>query len=202
MAQLQRTAEGLADYAKRCICIPHVYVWDANGEYITHALLDALSRKYPEWYTPQRLAARRALAGCGVRGWDCIGLIKSYVWGDYHQGNTQYYTEESDFCTRTLIQQQLVKGDIGTLPETPGLVLFKPGHVGVYIGGGKAIESTHTMPASAYMRCWEHTGDGSAPCCSAYDSAPDEPSRLGGLVETAVSECPWTHWLQYPGIDY
>ena len=77
MAQLQRTAEGLAEYAKRCICIPHVYVWDANGEYITHALLDALSKKYPEWYTPQRLAARRALAGCGVRGWDCIGLIKS-----------------------------------------------------------------------------------------------------------------------------
>ena len=202
MIQLHRTAEGLAEYAKRCMCIPHVYVWDANGEYITHALLDALSERYPDWYTPERLAARRALAGCGVRGWDCIGLIKSYVWGDYHQGNTQYYTEESDFCTRTLIQQPLVKGDIGTLPEVPGLVLFKPGHVGVYIGGGKAIESILSMPASAFVRCWEHAGDGSAPCCSAYDSAPNEPSCLGGLVETSVSERPWTHWLQYPGIDY
>lgn len=154
MTQLHRTAKGLAEYAKRCMCIPHVYVWDANGEYITHALLDALSEKYPDWYNPERLAARRALAGRGVRGWDCIGLIKSYVWGDYHQGNTQYYTEESDFCTRTLIQQPLVKGDIGTLPEVPGLVLFKPGHVGVYIGGGKAIESILSMPASAFVRCW------------------------------------------------
>ena len=133
-----------------------------------------------------------------------MGIIQKNIRAKHTAAQTViiFSTEESDFCTRTLIQQQLVKGDIGTLPETPGLVLFKPGHVGVYIGGGKAIESTHTMPASAYMRCWEHMGDGSAPCCSAYDSAPDEPSRLGGLVETVVSERPWTHWLQYPGIHY
>ena len=66
MAQLQRTAEGLAEYAKRCICIPHVYVWDANGEYITHALLDALSKKYPECALRPGARSRGAACADGI----------------------------------------------------------------------------------------------------------------------------------------
>ena len=30
---------------------------------------------------------------------------------------------------------------IDSLPEIPGLLLFKEGHVGVYIGNGEAIEA-------------------------------------------------------------
>ena len=34
-----------------------------------------------------------------------------------------------------------MKGTIVTLPELPGLILWKNGHVGIYIGNGEAIEA-------------------------------------------------------------
>lgn len=33
------------------------------------------------------------------------------------------------------------KGKIGTMPDVPGVLVFLPGHVGVYIGGGYVIEA-------------------------------------------------------------
>ena len=32
-------------------------------------------------------------------------------------------------------------GSIGTLPEIPGLGLYMPGHVGVYVGGGMCVDA-------------------------------------------------------------
>ena len=37
-----------------------------------------------------------------------------------------------------------VKGPIGTIPEIPGLAVWKSGHIGVYIGGGEVIEAMGT----------------------------------------------------------
>ena len=167
------TAQGLVEYVLHCKNTPHIYVWDVNGEYITDELLDRLSAQYPDWYTPERLSVRRTLANRNIRGWDCIGLIKSYVWGDYTQLNPSGYSKESDFCTRTLIEQPLVKGLIADLPEKPGLVLWKKGHVGIYIGSSQVIECTHG------------TND-----------------LLGGIKQTPLHEKIYEYWLEYPGIQY
>lgn len=35
-------------------------------------------------------------------------------------------------------------GGLDTMPEIPGLVLWKEGHIGIYIGGGNAIEAMGT----------------------------------------------------------
>lgn len=35
-------------------------------------------------------------------------------------------------------------GDISTMPEVPGLMLWKIGHAGIYIGDGYAIEAMGT----------------------------------------------------------
>ena len=37
-----------------------------------------------------------------------------------------------------------VRGSMDELPEIPGIALWKEGHIGVYIGGGEAIESMGT----------------------------------------------------------
>lgn len=172
------TAEGLVEYVQKCMFSPHVYLWDGNGQILTHELLDELIAKYKDWYTEDRIAVRRSLCNRSIRGWDCIGLIKSYVWNDYWQENTDYYTVESDLCTRTLIEQNLEKGDISTLPELPGLVLWKKGHVGVYIGDGQVIECTIRNP---------NTG---------------VPELVGGIVKTNINDLDWEIWLKYPGIEY
>ena len=120
------TAEGLVEYAKEKLTAPNFYLWDGVGEYITDDVIDRLAAADPVWYTPERIAARRALVGKNVRGWDCIGLIISYKWGDYHQGKPEQFVKGEHWSTAQLIEMEdLVKGDISTLPERPGLVLKK-----------------------------------------------------------------------------
>ncbi len=178
MDRFNLTSDGLVDFVKKCRFSPHVYVWDANGQILTHELLDFLIANYKDWYTEERVAIRRSLCNRNIRGWDCIGLIKSYVWHDYCQQNTKYYSVESDLCTRTLIEQDLEKGDISTLPEIPGLVLWKKGHVGVYIGDSQVIECTIRNPSTG------------------------QPELVGGIIQTNIYDVEWTTWLKYPGIKY
>ena len=37
-----------------------------------------------------------------------------------------------------------VKGSMDTMPDTPGLAVWKSGHIGVYIGNGEVIEAMGT----------------------------------------------------------
>lgn len=178
MSILDITAKGLVDYVKKGMFSPHVYLWDANGQILTNELLDFLIKDHKEWYTEDRVAIRRSLCNRNIRGWDCIGLIKSYVWHDYWQQNTDYYTVESDLCTRTLMEQDLEKGEISTLPEIPGLVLWKKGHVGVYIGDKQVIE------------------------CTIRNKRTGQPELIGGIIQTNINDVDWTTWLKYPGIKY
>ena len=57
------TAEGLVEYAKEKLTAPNFYLWDGVGEYITDDVIDRLAAADPVWYTPERIAARRALVG-------------------------------------------------------------------------------------------------------------------------------------------
>ena len=172
------TAQGLVDYCLEMMKTPHLYVWAGNGEYVTTELIKHFAEKYPDWYTPEKTAVRLTLADKGLRGWDCFGLIKSYIWNDYHQDNTGWYNESFDKSTRELFEWSEEKGEIDTIPEIPGLCVWKPGHVGVYIGEGKAIE----------MTCGWH--------------ATDITHTVGGIQILPLEEGGWTHWLKCPYIQY
>jgi uncharacterized protein YycO len=37
-----------------------------------------------------------------------------------------------------------VKGDMSSMPDTPGLAVWHEGHIGVYIGNGEVIEAMGT----------------------------------------------------------
>ena len=49
-----------------------------------------------------------------------------------------------DIGADAMYRNASVKGTIGTIPETPGLAVWKSGHIGVYIGGGEVIEAMGT----------------------------------------------------------
>lgn len=177
----QATADGLVEFVKRCYSSPNIYLWCGVGEYITDEVLDEKKAASPGWYTKERQRVRREMVGHNVRGWDCIGLIQSYTWGDYHQNNTRYCWPEEFLTTSKLIKMDLVKGDISTLPERPGLVLWREHHVGVYIGNGEVIECT--------SRILNGTQKG-------------EHGIVGGIVKTKLEDLDWAVWLQFPGIEY
>lgn len=75
------------------------------------------------------------------------------------------------------------KGPMSTMPEIPGLILHAEGHVGIYIGGGYAIEAMGTrygvVKARVDNRSW--TGWCKSPYITYIEEAeiPEEPS--GGL---------------------
>ena len=179
------TAQGLADYAKKALISPNIYVWGGIGEYLTDEILDEKIARWPEWYTPDRVEYRRELCNRGIRGYDCIGLVESYLWNDYSQENTSLYKQEEFLTTAELIEKDLVKGTMEDLPEKPGLVLWRKGHVGVYIGNGKVVEATVRLRNSN-----------------------DRDYRIGGIILSDINdykkwpEVEWTYWLEYPGIVY
>ena len=88
---------------------------------------------------------------------DCIGLIKGFFWTNGGQGVLEYIAGGESYSSKygsnncpdkgangmlTWLKAKGCKhGTMDSLPDVPGILLFKPGHVGVYIGGGFAVEA-------------------------------------------------------------
>lgn len=69
---------------------------------------------------------------------DCVGLIKAHYW---EKDGKVVYNAATDVSAGGMFDRSPIRGLIRDLPEVPGLILFAPGHVGIYEGNGKAIEA-------------------------------------------------------------
>lgn len=79
----------------------------------------------------------------GTRQFDCCGLFKCFMWHDYSTNNARYYGKtQKDLSCEGLLAEAKEKGDISTIPEIPGVLVYMKGHMGIYIGNGQVIEST------------------------------------------------------------
>jgi hypothetical protein len=107
----------------------------------------------------------KAKNAIGKQAFDCVNLIKFFVW---RQSMKNYRTAE-DVNADGAFSKAAVKGDIKTIPNTPGICVYFKGHIGVYIGNGDVVEA----------RGIDY-----------------------GVVKTKLKDRPWTHWLQFPFLDY
>jgi hypothetical protein len=96
--------------------------------------------------------------GTTSAGVDCSGMIYNYAGGPR--------TSAEQF------EQAKQKGPISTLPDIPGVCLYMPGHVGVYIGDGMEIDARN----------------------STVNVVKDYVFKNGKAF--------WTHWYMHPSIDY
>lgn len=79
----------------------------------------------------------------GTRQFDCCGFFKCFIWHDYSSKNAKYYGKtQKDLSCEGLLNEAKEKGDISTIPEIQGVLVYMKGHMGIYIGDGKVIEST------------------------------------------------------------
>ena len=119
------------------------YVWGTYGQVLDNALFNAKLEQYPTHVGDYEDFIRSNWLG--GRTADCIGLIKGYSWYDPVTGNINYATNgmpdiNADYMANSVAE----KGSIDTIPEIPGLAVWRSGHIGVYIGNGKVIEAKAT----------------------------------------------------------
>ena len=92
---------------------------------------------------------------------DCVGLIKGYGWLNTVTMEIQYGSNGMpDVGADGMYYNAGRKGSIETMPDTPGLAVWKSGHIGVYIGSGEVIEAMDTrygvVKTKLQGRGWTH----------------------------------------------
>ena len=134
------------------------YVWGTYGNILTESLFAYKLKQYPDGVGNYKDFIHANWLG--RRTADCVGLIKGYGWLDASSGAIRYGTNGMpDYGANQMYQSAAVKGDMSTMPEIKGLAVWKPGHIGIYIGGGYVVEAMSTrygvVKTAAVGRGWQ-----------------------------------------------
>lgn len=119
----------------------NIYMWGTFGRPVTESLIVSKSKQYPTWYTTDKQKLFRSLIGKGYYGFDCVNLIKGILWG-WDKGNVKYNSNGvPDVSANGMISKCLnVTTDFKNIEI--GEAVWLPGHIGVYVGDNKVIESS------------------------------------------------------------
>ena len=130
---MSKTNVGLVEYAKAQLGKPYWY--GTFGQTATELLYKSKAKQYPSYYIAQDFPSQY-----GQRVHDCVGLIKGYMWSDTPTSTPKYHASQ-DASANDMLALCREKGNISTMPELPGVLVFMNHHVGVYIGNGCVIEA-------------------------------------------------------------
>lgn len=120
----------------------------------------------------------------GIRQFDCCGLFKCFMWHDYSTNNARYYGKtQKDLSCEGLLAEAKEKGDISTIPEISGVLVYMKGHMGIYIGNGKVIESTAAKYDGKKGRIYKTYFKGNGKGCDGKRAT-------------------WTKWFKSPYLTY
>ena len=138
-----KNAEDLVVYVTHAWENQWGYVWGTFGQVLTESLLEQKISQYPSGVgDKEKLIREKWLGG---RTADCVGLIKSYGWLDADDLRIRYGSGGMpDIGADAMYYNAQVKGSLDTMPETPGLAVWRSGHIGVYVGNGEVIEAMGT----------------------------------------------------------
>ena len=135
------------------------YVWGTFGNVLDEQLLSYKLEQFGDAVGEYEDIIREKWMGRRVV--DCAGLIKSYAWYDAARHSIEYASGQMpDMGTDGFFDSAPDSGPIDTLPETPGLLVYAEGHIGVYVGGGWAVEAiSHAggvVKTRVADRTWTH----------------------------------------------
>lgn len=133
----------LTAYAEQAFDSGWGYVWGTYGDVLTESLFSSKLEQYPDGVGNYESFIRSNWLGC--RTTDCVGLIKGYGWLNPNTLEIEYGTNGvPDIGADSMYKNATVSGSIDTMPDIPGLAVWKSGHIGIYIGNGKVIEAMGT----------------------------------------------------------
>ena len=137
--EVMKTNEDLVLHATTALIEKWGYVYGTWGLILTNILLNQKFAQYPDEIKDYLDFIKKNYIG--IRTTDCGGLIKSFLWW---KGNSPVYNPSNDVGVNTMYNQATEKGVINSIPEIPGLIVWKDNHAGVYIGNGDVIEAMGT----------------------------------------------------------
>lgn len=125
--EVEKATKGIIYYVDRW-----GYVLGGQGEVYTKELAEKWAKqerngKISDYYL------KECAKWFGRRVVDCSGMIVEA----FRQEDPHY----KDRTANTFRSQFVKSGDLSTMPELPGIALWKKGHIAIYIGNGLVIES-------------------------------------------------------------
>ncbi len=134
-----KTNIGLVEHAIKWLGQKYWY-----GTYCNDCTMEkylAKKKQYPSHYGSSRTSQYMQDISQRKKCADCVGLIKGYYWTN-DEGRIVYKLDgRPDTSANGMYNKCTVKGDISKMPDVPGMLVFYPGHVGIYIGNGDVIEA-------------------------------------------------------------
>lgn len=158
--QSNLTGQGLADFAEGRIGTPYFYGAKISHGILTEEFVQELHEKLPDLVTDDYVERARQQGQVGKVNTDCSGLIGAYL--GMELSSAQMYA---------VADQRIVYETYAWLPV--GTVLWKPGHVGVFLG---KCDGTY--------RCVEAKGINYGTICS------------------NVTDNDWQYGLLFPWVSY
>ena len=129
----------LVEYCNKLYNAGARYWFGTFGQIASNNLWKVKKQQYPEKYKSSKDKQIKKDIEEGRIVTDCSGLIKGFM---MTRDNGQIvYTPSLDLGANGYYNNAKEKGTIKTMPDIPGLAVWKEGHIGVYIGNGEVIEA-------------------------------------------------------------
>lgn len=149
------TAERFVTFLEAMVGQPYWY--GTCVQQCSKSLLTSKAKQYPSHYGAARTKRYESDIAADKVCQDCVGLVKGFFWTGGGEGVAEYIAGGPPFYYKhgaggcpdksanglfTWVQGCGCKnGKLATMPDVPGILLHKDGHVGVYVGGGYAVEA-------------------------------------------------------------
>lgn len=136
------TGEMLAEWAEMALAAGAKYWYGTCWYRAEESLLLRKQKQYPAHYTAGRIGTYRQHIAEKRMVCDCVGLIKGFFWTDNGRHENVYRSGNCpDTSANGMFRLCEVTGKMADMPDVRGLVVWRSGHIGVYVGGGKVIEA-------------------------------------------------------------
>lgn len=184
----------LVAYAKQLLGAGAKYWYGAFGQTATNSLYKSKKAQYPSHYTAGRAVAYKKHIAQKRTVTDCVGLIKGFYWSNAGTRAPKYKTNGCpDVSANGMIKLCDETGPIATLPDVPGMLVWNSGHIGVYVGGGKAIEARGfaygVVETKVANRSWTRWGRLPASMMQYVapepEPGPDDPPEAAAVAVTS-----------------
>lgn len=162
------TNKEFVSFIKNAAVLNTAYAKGTFGQKWNKTLETQKKKQYPEFYSDSQIEALNKKAkDSTLYVFDCVGLIKGIIWGFpskiVYKSNGLPDVNDADLWRDYCADKSKDFSNI-----MPGEIVHIPGHVGVYIGDGKVIESTSRWSKNVlvssinkgdkYYRAWAEHG--------------------------------------------